>query len=73
LIDDLLRDAEMYEAAIIATSSLASARSRAIFLSGNSLSATTNSSQSADSSASSSTTPIFAINSARDRPRHADR
>ena len=58
---------------MIATSSLASVRREAIAFSGKILSSTISSSQSAVSSASSSTTPILKMNSARDRVRHVAR
>src|SRR5205085_11193377 len=61
------------DAAMMATSSVASLSNGWICLVDLMSHSTISSSQKAVSSASSSTTPIFAMNSARERARHADR
>src|SRR4029077_6473384 len=73
IADFRLPSADFREAAIIATSSPASITSERILVSPSKPESMINSNQKHVSSASSSTTPILAINSARERARHAAR
>lgn len=73
IADFRLATADFRDAAIIATSSEASFNNGAICFSERMLVSTMSSNQNAVSSASSSTTPILAMNSARDLARHAAR
>ena len=71
--DFRLEAADLRDATMIATSSLASARSGSMRFGGRRLDSAINSSQSKASSASSKTTPILAMNSAFERARHVAR
>src|SRR5260370_19033694 len=73
ITDFRLPIADLRDAAMIATSSLASFSKGSICVSPRILESMISSSQNAVSSASSSTTPILAINSARDRARQGAR
>src|SRR5664279_3376265 len=73
IFDCRFEAADLRDAAMIATSSLASARSGSTRFGGRRFASEISSSQSKVSSASSKTTPTFAMNSAFDRARQVAR
>jgi hypothetical protein len=73
IADCLRRAAEIRDAAMMATSSLASFSKGSTLAAGRRAPSMINSIQKALSSASSSTIPILAMNSARERPRQQAR